>query len=99
MGKSITSPRGGGAPKKPKTVKDGTSAAFYLKDCKNICFLTGAGLSEESGITWYRGTFDVKLDSKYGGTTDQRKVLTNAFYRENPKEFWRWHFDFLEHVA
>ena len=56
--------------KKPQSVKDGTSAAILLKDCKNICFLTGAGLSEESGISWYRGTFDCKLETPYGGTTD-----------------------------
>jgi hypothetical protein len=43
------------AKRTPIKAKDGKEAAMHLKDCKNICILTGAGLSAASGIPTFRG--------------------------------------------
>lgn len=56
-----------------------------LKDVKRIAFVTGAGISQESGIPTFRGK---------GGlwrNYDAMKLATiNAFY-DNPKLVWEWY--------
>lgn len=56
-----------------------------LKDAEKIIFVTGAGISQESGIPTFRGTNG--LWKKY----DPMKLATiDAFY-DNPKLVWEWY--------
>lgn len=71
----------------------GIEAAHYLKDCRNILILTGAGLSAASGIPTFRGAGGF-WTKNYGGVEDPMKILTMNFLNENPEAFWDWHFDF-----
>ena len=58
-----------------------------LQQAKKIVFVTGAGISQESGIPTFRGTDG--LWRKY----DPMKLATiDAFY-ENPKIVWEWYED------
>jgi NAD-dependent deacetylase len=61
------------------------SFADKLKAAKNIVFVTGAGISQESGIPTFRGKDG--LWRKY----DAMKLATiDAFY-EDPKLVWEWY--------
>lgn len=56
-----------------------------LKDAEKIIFVTGAGISQESGIPTFRGTNG--LWKNY----DPMKLATiDAFY-DNPKLVWEWY--------
>ncbi len=58
-----------------------------LENSKKIVFVTGAGISQESGIPTFRGTNG--LWRKY----DPMQLATiDAFY-ENPKLVWEWYED------
>lgn len=68
-----------------------------LKDGAKICFLTGAGLSVESGLKTFRG--------KNGYWTigsdvyTPQEMATNRLYQEKPKEVWRWYLErFLSYL-
>lgn len=59
--------------------------ANEIKDAKKIVFVTGAGISQESGIPTFRGKDG--LWRKY----DAMQLATiNAFY-ENPQLVWEWY--------
>jgi len=61
------------------------SVADRLKDAKKIVFVTGAGISQESGIPTFRGKDG--LWRKY----DPMKLATiDAFYHD-PKLVWEWY--------
>jgi NAD-dependent deacetylase len=61
------------------------SVADKLKQAEKIIFVTGAGISQESGIPTFRGKDG--LWRKY----DAMKLATiDAFY-ENPKLVWEWY--------
>jgi len=63
------------------------SVAEKLKIAKKIVFVTGAGISQESGIPTFRGKDG--LWRKY----DPMKLATiNAFY-DDPKLVWEWYED------
>ena len=70
-------------------------AAHYLKNCKNIMILTGAGLSAASGIPTFRGSngFWTKAYENY---TDPMEILTMKTFGENPSIVWQWHYDFYD---
>ena len=58
-----------------------------LQEAKKVVFVTGAGISQESGIPTFRG--DGGLWRNY----DAMKLATiDAFY-ENPKLVWEWYND------
>ena len=63
-----------------------------IKDAKKIVFVTGAGISQESGIPTFRGK---------GGlwrNYDAMKLATiDAFY-ENPKLVWEWYNERRENI-
>jgi NAD-dependent deacetylase len=61
--------------------------AHKIKSAKKIVFVTGAGISQESGIPTFRGKDG--LWRKY----DPMKLATiDAFY-DNPKLVWEWYQD------
>ncbi len=63
------------------------SISDQIKNYKKIVFVTGAGISQESGIPTFRG--NVGLWRSY----DPMKLATiDAFY-ENPKLVWEWYND------
>ena len=58
-----------------------------LRNAEKIVFVTGAGISQESGIPTFRGK------DGYWKKYDAMKLATiNAFY-ENPKLVWEWYED------
>jgi len=58
-----------------------------LKAAKKIVFVTGAGMSQESGIPTFRGK------NGFWKNYDPMKIATiDAFY-ENPKLVWEWYED------
>jgi NAD-dependent deacetylase len=58
-----------------------------LKRAKKVVFLTGAGISQESGISTFRGTEG--LWKKY----DPMKLASAQAFRDNPKLVWSWYSD------
>ena len=58
-----------------------------LRDSKKIVFVTGAGISQESGIPTFRG------NDGYWRKYDPMKLATiDAFY-DNPELVWEWYED------
>jgi len=58
-----------------------------IRDAKKIVFVTGAGISQESGIPTFRGK------DGYWRKYDPMQLATiNAFY-QNPKLVWEWYED------
>ena len=63
------------------------SVAGQLRNAKKIVFVTGAGISQESGIPTFRGK------NGYWGKHDPMKLATiDAFY-DDPKLVWEWYDD------
>jgi NAD-dependent protein deacetylase/lipoamidase len=58
-----------------------------LKRAKKVVFLTGAGISQESGISTFRGNDG--LWKKY----DPMKLASAQAFRDNPKLVWSWYND------
>ncbi|MGB6673759.1 MAG: Sir2 family NAD-dependent protein deacetylase [Candidatus Nitrosopolaris sp.] len=58
-----------------------------LKRAKKVVFLTGAGISQESGISTFRGTDG--LWKKYY----PMKLASAQAFRDNPKLVWSWYND------
>lgn len=63
------------------------SLARQIKDAQKIVFVTGAGISQESGIPTFRGK------DGYWRKYDPMQLATiDAFY-ENPQLVWEWYED------
>jgi NAD-dependent deacetylase len=61
--------------------------AKQIRDAKKIVFVTGAGISQESGIPTFRGK------NGYWRNYDPMQLATiNALY-QNPKLVWEWYED------
>ena len=56
-----------------------------LKNSKKIVFVTGAGISQESGIPTFRGK-----DGLWKNYDAMKLATIEAFY-ENPKLVWEWY--------
>jgi NAD-dependent deacetylase len=56
-----------------------------IKDVKKIVFVTGAGISQESGIPTFRGK-----DGLWRNYDAMKMATIDAFY-ENPKLVWEWY--------
>ena len=63
------------------------SVADKLQQAKKIVFVTGAGISQESGIPTFRG--DDGLWRKY----DPMQLATINAFNQNPKLVWEWYED------
>jgi len=59
--------------------------AGYLRQAKKIVFVTGAGISQESGIPTFRGK-----DGLWKNYDVMTLATIDAFY-ENPKLVWKWY--------
>ncbi|QUC64620.1 NAD-dependent deacylase [Nitrosopumilus sp. K4] len=59
--------------------------AEKIKDSKKIVFVTGAGISQESGIPTFRGK-----DGLWGKYDAMQLATINAFY-DNPQLVWEWY--------
>ena len=59
--------------------------ADKLKDAKKIVFVTGAGISQESGIPTFRGT-----DGLWRKYDPMQLATIDAFY-DDPKLVWEWY--------
>jgi NAD-dependent deacetylase len=70
-------------------------AAGFLKNCKNIVVLTGAGLSLASGIPTFRGPNGF-WNTSYGEYDDPKKILTMETFNKCPEIVWQWQWDFVE---
>eukprot|EP00347_Sterkiella_histriomuscorum_P015341 403357388 len=79
---------------KPEIISS-KDAVKYLVGKKNICILTGAGLSAASGIPTFRGQNGFWTKS-YGDEVDPQVILTEKFFCKNPQLNWKWHYDFYE---
>lgn len=58
-----------------------------ILDAKKIVFVTGAGISQDSGIPTYRGT-----DGLWKSYDPMKLATIDAFY-DNPKFVWEWYSD------
>ena len=61
------------------------SVSEKIKDAKKIVFVTGAGISQESGIPTFRGTDG--LWRKY----DPMQLATIDAFNDDPKLVWEWY--------
>lgn len=61
------------------------SLARQIKDAKKIVFVTGAGISQESGIPTFRGK-----DGLWRKYDPMQLATIDAFY-EDPKLVWEWY--------
>jgi len=61
------------------------SVLKILKDCKHITFLTGAGISKESGIPTFRDK------DGYWSKYDPMKLASPQGFLENPALVWEWY--------
>ena len=57
----------------------------YVNDIKKIVFVTGAGMSQESGIPTFRGK-----DGLWRNYDAMKLATIDAFY-DNPKLVWEWY--------
>ncbi len=62
-----------------------TSVTKKLRDAKKVVFVTGAGISQESGIPTFRGK-----DGLWRNYDAMKLATINAFY-DNPKLVWEWY--------
>jgi len=58
-----------------------------IKNAKNIVFVTGAGISQESGIPTFRGK-----DGLWRNYDAMKLATIDAFY-DNPKLVWEWYIE------
>jgi len=63
------------------------SVADKLQQAKKIVFVTGAGISQESGIPTFRG------DDGLWRTYDPMQLATINAFNQNPKLVWEWYED------
>ena len=63
------------------------TVAQKLKDSRKIVFVTGAGISQESGIPTFRGK-----DGHWRKYDPMKLASIDAFY-DNPKLVWEWYED------
>ena len=61
------------------------TAKSWVRECRSLCVLTGAGVSAESGVPTFRGP---------GGLWKRRdpmSLATPEAFAENPGEVWEWY--------
>lgn len=58
--------------------------AKWIKESKNIVFMTGAGISTASGIPDFRSK-----NGKYAEDVNREIYISRSFYNSKPKVFWQ----------
>lgn len=66
-----------------------------IDNSDNIVFFGGAGVSTESGIPDFRSK-DGLYNQKYKYPPEI--ILSHSFFKENPKEFYKFYFDKMIHI-
>lgn len=61
------------------------SAREWVRDCRSLCVLTGAGVSAESGVPTFRGPEGLWK------RRDPMTLATPEAFAEDPKEVWEWY--------
>ena len=54
-----------------------------------VCFLTGAGISADSGIRTFRGQDGYWTVGSEAYTPQE--MATNRMFRQSPEECWKWY--------
>ena len=62
----------------------------WIKECNNIVFFGGAGVSTESGIPDFRGENGI-YKNKY--TYPPEEILSHTFFLNHTNEFYQFYFD------
>lgn len=57
----------------------------WVRACRSLCVLTGAGVSAESGVPTFRGPEGLWK------ARDPMSLATPEAFREDPKEVWEWY--------
>ena len=70
--------------------------ATKLSKLRSFVFLTGAGLSQPSGIPTYRGENGFHTQELNG--VNPYNFHTTKYFEENPLSFWKYHSDFIKIV-
>jgi NAD-dependent deacetylase len=68
------------------------SIAKLLQEAKKIVFVTGAGISQESGIPTFRGK-----DGLWRNNDPMKLATIDAFY-DDPKLVWEWYSERRENI-
>ncbi len=68
------------------------SIAKQLQEAKKIVFVTGAGISQESGIPTFRGK-----DGLWRNNDPMKLATIDAFY-DDPKLVWEWYSERRENI-
>jgi NAD-dependent deacetylase len=61
------------------------AAVKWVRECRSLCVLTGAGVSAESGVPTFRGP------DRLWKQRDPMSLATPEAFAEDPKEVWEWY--------
>ena len=61
------------------------AAVRWVRECRSLCVLTGAGVSAESGVPTFRGPEGLWK------RRDPMSLATPEAFAEDPKEVWEWY--------
>ena len=61
------------------------TAREWVRDCRSLCVLSGAGVSAESGVPTFRGPQGLWKRK------DPTSLATPEAFAEDPKEVWEWY--------
>lgn len=71
----------------PETIR---AAATVLKKAKSILFITGAGISADSGLPTYRGIGGLYNDDRTEEGMPIEQALSVEVFRESPRVTWKY---------
>ncbi len=60
-------------------------AKSWIRDCRSLCVLTGAGVSAESGVPTFRGP------DGFWKRRDPMSLATPEAFAADPEEVWEWY--------
>ena len=61
------------------------TAIKWVRECRSLCVLSGAGVSAESGVPTFRGPEGLWR------LRDPMSLATSEAFAEDPKEVWEWY--------
>ena len=81
---------------RPTSVQE---AARVIRSAAKVVILTGAGVSQASGLATYRGHGQAERLEVDGKVYEHEQVATYAFLKSNPGVFWRRYDEFFARAA